>query len=81
MENLFIRNLKNNFGENLNIDLSIDEKEISIIIRDFINNYVENAGFRSVVIGLSGGVDSAVTALLCRDAIGKRNVKCLFFTR
>jgi NAD+ synthase len=31
-----------------------------------------------VVLGLSGGIDSAVTSILCRDALGKKNVKCLF---
>jgi NAD+ synthase len=62
----------------LDIDLSIDPKEVSIIIKDFIKTYVQNSGCNGVVIGLSGGVDSAVTAILCRDALGKKNVICLF---
>jgi len=62
----------------LDIDLSIDTKEVSVIIKDFIKTYVKNSGCKSVVIGLSGGVDSAVTTLLCKDALGKKNVKCLF---
>ena len=62
----------------MNIDLSINEKEISIIIENFIKTYVKNSGIKSIVLGLSGGVDSAVTALLCIRAIGKKNVKCLF---
>ena len=63
---------------NLDIDLSIDPKEISIIIKDFIKTYVQTSGAKGVVIGLSGGVDSAVTAILCKQSIGKKNVKCLF---
>jgi len=62
----------------LGIDISIDPKEVSIIVKDFIRTYVENSGCKGVVIGLSGGIDSAVTAILCKDALGKKNVKCLF---
>jgi NAD+ synthetase len=62
----------------LDIDLSIDVKEVSIIIKDFIKTYVQNSGCKGVVIGLSGGVDSAVTAVLCKEALGNKNVKCLF---
>lgn len=62
----------------LDIDISIDPKEISIIIKDFIKTYVKNSGAKGVVLGLSGGVDSAVTAILCKESIGKKNVKCLF---
>ena len=62
----------------MNIDLTIDLKETSVIIKDFIKTYVNNSGCKGVVIGLSGGVDSTVTAILCRDVLGKKNVKCLF---
>ena len=62
----------------LNIDLSIDPKEVSTVIKDFIKTYIQNSGCKGVVIGLSGGVDSAVTAILCKDALGKKNVNCLF---
>jgi len=62
----------------LDIDLSINSEETLIVIKDFIKTYVENSGCRSVVIGLSGGIDSAVTALLCRDVLGKENTKCIF---
>lgn len=62
----------------MDIDLSIDLEEITVIIEDFIKTYVKNSGCKSLVIGLSGGVDSAVTALLCKDALGKKNVICVF---
>jgi NAD+ synthase len=65
-------------GDVLDIGLTIDLKEVSIVIKDFIKTYVENSGCKSVVIGISGGVDSAVTAILCKDILGKKNVKCLF---
>lgn len=36
--------------------------------------YVRKNGFRSVVLGLSGGIDSALTATMAADAIGGENV-------
>ncbi|ROS73055.1 NAD+ synthase [Cellulomonas sp. PhB143] len=36
--------------------------------------YVRKNGFRSVLLGLSGGIDSALTATIAADAIGGRNV-------
>ena len=65
-------------GDMLDIGLTIDLKEISIIIKDFIKTYIQNSGCKGVIIGLSGGVDSAVTAVLCKEALGNKNVKCLF---
>ncbi len=60
------------------MDLSIEPQETKTILTSFIKTYVENAGSSSVVLGLSGGVDSAVTALLCREALGAKNVQCVF---
>ncbi len=37
-------------------------------------DYVRKNGFRRVVIGLSGGIDSALTAAIAVDALGKENV-------
>ena len=58
--------------------MAIDIKETSIVIKDFIKTYVENSDCKGVIIGLSGGIDSAVTAILCKQALGKNKVKCLF---
>lgn len=41
------------------------------------HDYVVKNGFSSVLLGLSGGVDSALVATIARDAIGARNVHCL----
>ncbi|MFO8078186.1 MAG: NAD(+) synthetase, partial [Thermoplasmatota archaeon] len=59
-------------------DLSIDIDETTTVIKSFIKTYVENAKTKSVVLGLSGGVDSAVATLLCQQALGNKQVKCLF---
>ncbi len=37
-------------------------------------DYVRKNGFRSVILGLSGGIDSAVCAAIAADAIGAENV-------
>jgi NAD+ synthase (glutamine-hydrolysing) len=42
-----------------------------------LRDYVEKNGFRDVVIGVSGGIDSAVTAALCADALGSDRVHCV----
>lgn len=37
-------------------------------------DYVRKCGFKTVLIGLSGGIDSALTAAIAVDAVGKENV-------
>ena len=39
-----------------------------------IRDYVHKCGFKSVLIGLSGGIDSALVATLAADALGPENV-------
>jgi NAD+ synthase (glutamine-hydrolysing) len=39
-----------------------------------LRDYVHKNGFKSVVLGLSGGIDSAVCATIAADAIGAENV-------
>jgi len=39
-----------------------------------VRDYVTKCGFSSVVLGLSGGIDSAVTAAIAVDALGNKNV-------
>ena len=38
-------------------------------------DYVRKCGFEKVLIGLSGGIDSALTAVIAVDALGKENVR------
>jgi NAD+ synthase (glutamine-hydrolysing) len=41
-------------------------------------DYVRKNGFQSVLIGLSGGIDSALTACIAVDALGAEHVTCVF---
>ncbi|MEQ1793565.1 MAG: NAD+ synthase [Nitrospira sp.] len=43
-----------------------------------VRDYVNKNGFKKVVIGLSGGVDSALTAVIAADALGSQNVLGIF---
>ncbi len=45
-------------------------RALSLGIRD----YVRKCGFKSVILGLSGGIDSALIAVLAADALGAENV-------
>jgi NAD+ synthase len=42
-----------------------------------LRDYVEKNGFKGVVIGLSGGVDSALCAAMATDALGAERVRCV----
>ena len=68
----FFRNAKYN---NLDIkdDLSQDYRAISEGTKD----YILKSGFNSVIIGLSGGIDSALVATVAVDILGKHNVSCV----
>jgi NAD+ synthase (glutamine-hydrolysing) len=37
-------------------------------------DYVNKCGFQKVIVGLSGGIDSALTAVIAADAVGAENV-------
>ncbi len=43
-----------------------------------LSDYVRKNGFQTVVLGLSGGIDSALTATLAADALGSENVVGVF---
>lgn len=53
-------------------------EEDALKIEAFIKDTVRRAGAKGAVLGISGGVDSAVVAKLCADALGGENVLCVF---
>jgi NAD+ synthase len=58
-------------------DLSIDPAWTTEILTRFISAEVGRTGKAKVVLGLSGGIDSAVAAELAARALGPANVKCV----
>jgi NAD+ synthase (glutamine-hydrolysing) len=51
-----------------------DPAEVYAALVTGVRDYVRKNGFRSVILGLSGGIDSALTATVAADAIGPQNV-------
>ena len=51
-----------------------DTAEVYAALVTGTRDYVRKNGFRSVIIALSGGIDSALTATIAGDAIGADNV-------
>ena len=60
--------------QNAVAELPSDEEQIWNALVLGLRDYVEKNGFKSVILGLSGGIDSAVCAALAADAIGADRV-------
>ena len=56
-------------------DTSDDNEKIYRALSLGVRDYLHKCGFASAVIGLSGGIDSAVTAAVAVDALGPENVR------
>lgn len=55
----------------------IAPEELEVLLRGLvlgIKEYFQKTGFKNAIIGLSGGIDSAVVAVLTAQAIGAKNV-------
>jgi NAD+ synthase len=63
-------NAQPNILHRLNINTDIAQK----MIAGFISDQIEKAGMKGAVIGLSGGIDSALSAYLSAQALGAENV-------
>jgi NAD+ synthase (glutamine-hydrolysing) len=56
----------------------VDELEqMRLALELGLHDYVEKNGFREIVVGVSGGIDSAVTVTLAAEALGAARVHCV----
>ncbi len=51
-----------------------DAREVYLALVTGLRDYVRKNGFRSVALGMSGGIDSALVAAIACDAVGPENV-------
>jgi NAD+ synthase len=58
-------------------ELAIDTDVARRVIREFIRGQLRQAGFERAIVGLSGGIDSALVAFLVAEAIGPERLLCL----
>jgi len=58
-------------------ELAIDTDIARRVIADFIRGQLRQAGFERTVLGLSGGIDSALVAYLTAEAIGAEQLLCV----
>jgi NAD+ synthase (glutamine-hydrolysing) len=58
-------------------DLLEPEAEVYAALRTGLHDYVLKNGFDHVVLGISGGIDSALVALVAVDALGPERVTCV----
>ncbi|MFC1492822.1 NAD+ synthase [candidate division KSB1 bacterium] len=56
------------------VDMNIDTEFVEKILTGFIGSCFEKTGAEKAIVGLSGGLDSSVTAALCVKALGSDRV-------
>jgi len=76
-EDLVVFDTDNNSGEIHEIADSEPESIFRALVMG-THDYVSKCGFSKVVVGLSGGIDSALTACIAVEALGKQNVLTVF---
>lgn len=64
------------FSSEISAPISLEARIYNALVLG-LRDYVTKNGFKSVVIGLSGGIDSALTLAIAVDAIGAENVEAL----
>jgi NAD+ synthase len=75
-----IEGLRMNFNEafeTLKLQMKIEPEELSHALENFIREYMERLEREGVILGLSGGIDSAVVTALCKRAVGSERTLAL----
>lgn len=72
-EDFAVYDLNSNVGEIHSVSQSQEESLFKALCKG-VKDYCGKIGFKKVVLGLSGGIDSAVTAVIASCALGNENV-------
>ena len=67
-------------NENLNLVVENKSSEISAVFDALVlgvKDYAKKCGFKSALIGLSGGIDSALVTVIATAALGSENIFCI----
>lgn len=72
-EDLIVFDTTSGEGDNHANRLAGDDAAFEALVMG-TRDYIRKCGFRSVLVGLSGGIDSALVAAIAVEAIGKENV-------
>ena len=76
-EDLLIFNLNKRKKYSLKKVMVSETEEAFLALRLGLGDYVKKNGFKKIVIGVSGGIDSAVVVALAKEALGSDNVYAL----
>jgi len=52
------------------------EQDYRVMVQS-LRDYMGKTGFKKVLLGMSGGIDSAIVAMIATDALGAENVRCV----
>ncbi|MBU4511223.1 NAD(+) synthase [bacterium] len=63
--------------EKLKVEMKIEPEKVALSLENFIREYTKKLEREGVILGLSGGIDSAVTAALCVRALGPKKTLAL----
>ncbi|MFH1001942.1 MAG: NAD(+) synthase [bacterium] len=63
--------------EKLKTEMEIEPEKVSLSLENFIKEYTEKLEREGAILGLSGGIDSAVIAALCVRALGSEKTLAL----
>jgi NAD+ synthase (glutamine-hydrolysing) len=72
-EDLIVFDSATGTGDNHENVLNLDEAAFEALVLG-TRDYIRKCGFRSAIVGLSGGIDSALVAAIAAEAVGKENV-------
>ena len=63
--------------EKLKAEMKIEPEKVALSLENFIREYTDKLEREGVILGLSGGIDSAVIAALCVRALGPKKILVL----